>query len=312
MLSGIKSATKRAWTRFQGDEIRQLRRQVSILQSACDRLTDEIERSRRDQRLIFRQIAPRTEPSIGCVGGDGFRYNEIFILGSGSSVLELSEEEKEYIRGSQSIAMNRFILFWETAGIWPSFVFLADSLGVAWRVFAKTVEMILQESDCDRPTLLLESEFELAVPLSLDALFFRRDDRLGNNHKLAESIDQQLFFHRGSLTSLLNLVWVLRLAPHVRLVGIDLNRPGTFFEEKKYDRRYADVFNPWDDVASSQGVHATVANMAGLGWGNDSMLDQFDLLLTELKSRGVTVTSANESSLLVQEGFCKFDPVLPD
>ena len=206
--------------------------------------------------------------------------------------------------------MNRYLVFWDMIGIWPTYYFLADSRGVGRRVFEASINLIRDQRPDASPILLLESDFEAAVPGDLPAVFFRRDDRNGNQHEFAETLNDPMYFHRGSLTSLLNLISVLRIAPLIRLVGVDLNRPGTFFESTRNETGGDKYFNPWDEYAKDQGVHATVANMEKAGWGSGTMLDEFHTLVAYLADRGITITSASRDSLLVEEGLCAFEALV--
>lgn len=310
MLGKLKHVASSIRRRLTNKEVFETHRQVLDLERSVGRLVQDLERVRRDLRYIDRSVNPRAEPILPPIKEDGFRFDEIFLLGSGSSILELTESQKNQIRAGASVSMNRYVIFWELVGIWPSLHFLADSRGVGRQVFRRSLEIIRENDPADRPTLLLESEFELLTPRDLPGVFFYRDDRRGSNCEFADSLEDPLFFHRGSLTSLLNLVSILRLAPKVRLIGVDLNRPGTFFEEMSRRPEYAQYFNDWDERAKSQGVHATVANMSASGWGSGTILDKFDVLLGELRERGISCTCTSPESLLVESGLCDVEALV--
>ncbi|TWU21218.1 hypothetical protein Pla52o_42520 [Novipirellula galeiformis] len=307
-----KNAAKRFRKRLLSDETLEIHQRVVSLEAMLSRVSEDMTRQRRDLRCLMQQLVQRPKLPLPDIREDGYRHDEVFILGSSSSMLELDIAQKNAIQASVSISMNRYLVFWDLVGIWPKYHFLADSLGVGWQVFRKSLETIRSSESREQPVMLLESDFQLAVPVELPAIFFDRDDRSGDHREFAESLDQPMFFRRGSLTSLLNLIYVLRLAPRIRLVGVDLNRPGTFFEAKQSDPSWKRFFNPWDEVAKSQGVHATVADMSKAGWGQGSVLDEFGTLIDHLNQRGVSVSCTSPDSLLVEKGFCTYDPICTD
>ena len=89
----------------------------------------------------------------------GYNMNEIFILGTGESLLKLTQEEKNYINNSNSIAVNSFLMFYNLIDIIPkSWVYIdvdnktktilkhtyefSDNLNVNWYLGQEHVEIL--------------------------------------------------------------------------------------------------------------------------------------------------------------------------
>ena len=69
---------------------------------------------------------------------------DCFIIGSGSSLLNLTVEEKEYLNNHpHTLAMNRYLLFFEKIGVVPKDLFLGDYHSIlSHRVLLKTIKKI--------------------------------------------------------------------------------------------------------------------------------------------------------------------------
>src|SRR4029453_12249098 len=109
-------------------EIERLTRETAELRRNFATLREDLEIRRWTAR-------PQAFDRLPAIGPNGFRHSELTILGSGPGLLELSDTEKDYLRQSPTVAMNRYLAFWDLVGIWPTFVYLADTLGVGRKVF---------------------------------------------------------------------------------------------------------------------------------------------------------------------------------
>jgi hypothetical protein len=233
------------------------------------------------------------------IADNSFLHDTVVVLGSGPSISETAPAVRSTIAKLPTIAMNRYTLFWEDIGIWPSYVFLADSLGVGPRVFVETCKVIADLNSAPSPVLLLEAYYQLCVPPSIESLFFVRDDRNGDTLEWAESLREPMFFQRGSLSSLMNLIYASRLAKNVVLIGVDLNRPGAFYDVHSDSR--PDLFNAWDQEAAKLGKHATAVSVNG--WSG-SVLDNWKIITNNFQRMGITISSLSATSELVESGHC--------
>ncbi len=303
---GVRWLDPRKWIRLVRTQ-RRLEAEVAALGTGLNEARAQLELLRDDLHTRSRLITGDGSRVLPPPGPNGFRHEEINILGSGPSLLELTDAEREALRRGPTVAMNRYLAFWDLVGVWPTYVFLADRLGVAPRVLDRSIQIAL--GSANPPIFLLENGFRLRMPETLPTVYFLRPD---NKPQLdwADSLDARLYSFRGSLTTLLNLCSVLRLAPRIRLVGVDLDRPGAFFDSARAG--HPGLFNPWDDEAAEQGLHATVASIERWGGARaGTILDRWPELTECLRTRGIQLGCAGATSLLVKRELCQVDPIVP-
>ncbi len=227
----------------------------------------------------------------------------VYVLATGPSLSKITEEEKRVIEGSLSVGMNRYLLFWEKFGIWPNFYFLGDKYVAAPSIFIGACDALLRE---DRPiTLLVDEFFRAAAPVTRPAIFFERWHTDTDDARWATSREDKLFFWRGSLTCLVNLLCVLQVAPKIKLVGVDLNRPGSYFANEEQGR--PDLADPQNLEAARLGVHSTA--MTGRR-GEAGIEAKWPYIQESARQQGVEIVCCNPDSLLVQAGVCPYEPII--
>lgn len=224
-------------------------------------------------------------------------HDEIFILGSGSSLLELTSDERAFLNENPTLAMNKYMLFWDILGIWPTYTFLADTHHPAAEVLTRSIEEIAKHPHKRPPQFLLTADYADWPIKILNPLFFKRYHHHGNN-QWANHPSELMYFHRGSLSCLLNLVTVLKIAKKVSLMGIDLNTKESFFEERySADKSLHDYFEPKREKSS---VHVTAAEVLGI----PPIQVKLPWIFEKMKESGIEVLSTNPKSLLVKDGLC--------
>lgn len=237
---------------------------------------------------------------------EGFLHEEAIIFGSGPSLLELSEKEREHLRTQGTIGMNRYYVFDDLIGVSPTYVYLGD--------YGSKLGTQLFKTFCHKagasarpPVFLLEAYYSLMAPPFMQTLYFHRPDG-GTNLAWSRSLDEPLFNHRGSLTSLLNLCGILRLAPHIRLLGVDLDRPGHFFDCRR--EQFPQLFGKLDDEANRKGGHSTMVYIKRMGAKpQETVLTHWATMMKELAVTGIRVTCPRKDNVLVRNGLCDFDPI---
>lgn len=230
-----------------------------------------------------------------------FLHEKLVILGSGPSIAETTQEERAIIARLPTVAMNRYLTFWEMIGIWPLYSFIADSRGAGPRIFFEMCRSIFAQATKVSPTLIVEEYYAQCVPSQFDSYIFRRDDREGSNLAWGTHPEHRMFFHRGSLSSLLNIISVLRLARKVFLIGVDLNRPGCFFDAHKSS--HPELFNEWDEQAAKAGGHATAVEF---GSWTGSILDHWGIINENYVKSSMSLACLSASSALVEQGLCPY------
>lgn len=263
----------------------------------------------------------------------------VYILGSGSSLLKLTEEEKEYLKNQTIIAMNKYILFWQKIGIFPTHYFLADIHYPAIKVFQES-QSIIKKSGKDVYYLLDSSYkeaywnkeykginnlqwfkrssrqiFSYAIRKSFfykpwihidKVTYFKRPHTFDTPIKWAKSLEEELFFYRGSLTILLNLLSILPLGKKIKLLGIDLNTSSSFYEEEIKTR--PDLQDQWMKFQknNSMNLHATAMPLNG----QPGIQSQWEFINKQLHFSGRELFCCNIESLLIQDGLCQYAPIL--
>jgi len=258
---------------------------VALHEAMADRLSE-----------LRRMVLP--DALAASCGLEGRTADVVYILGSGPSMLELSAQEKGVLKEGLTVAMNRYLLFWEMVGVWPSAVFLSDFFPPAPAVLGRMLELA-EEGDRPRPDFLLDHCLRLYFPISQPALFFRRPHSYAADRAWAENLESPLYFHRGSLTCLINLLAILRVAPRIALVGVDLNRPGNFFQSRLHE--YPE-FEDKRNAAKERDAHLTAQAMGKLG----PIQDAFPEIIAHCARLGISLECASENSLLVKEGILPF------
>jgi hypothetical protein len=224
------------------------------------------------------------------------------LLGSGPSLLDLTEEQKKTISNHASLAMNRYIIFWEKIGIWPSYVCLGDSgADVTYLAIMNTL------SSNKRPVyLMLEKYYKKFEPekntYCSNVTFFKKSY---SEHCLnwSHSLEEKMFFYRGSLTSVLNLVAVERLAQHVCLLGVDLDRCGYFWTDEESSSK--ELYFPIEKDEKKLGCHVTFKSVRY----NGCIVDHWDIITQNYLKLGIDLKCGNKNSALVKLGLVEYEDI---
>lgn len=269
-------------------EIRRLNASISILEQKV-RCTNV--------QIILgcnQSLKPTTTP----ISQSSWQHEELFVLGSGRSLLELSSAEKEVIKSGTTLAMNKYLLYWELIGIWPEYSFLADAHHPSTEVLTRKIEKVCKEKDKITPRFLLSKDYEDWPLSSLAPVFFKR--RIDNTDSFywADTIEDFMYFHRGSLTCLLNLITVMKLSKRVTLLGIDLN-DGEAFYQKEYNKDLS-LHDVWESYRNAGKSHPTAIEILNI----PPIQARLPEVFKKMKESGIEVTCYNPSSLLVKEGIC--------
>jgi len=266
---------------------------------------------------------------------------DIFLLGSGRSVLVLNDAEREYINGSDCrLAVNKFMAFHASSGLRPSHVFFLDDYDESCRRMLRYIFDVCREDGISGLTFVLPPSARrrvfvdgpwasvadaMLLMLKRLAKFIKGDrhpttpgytaprgcrfefvthHRWNEGGAWANSLREPLFHFHGSLTSALNYLSVQYPGRRIKLVGVDLDGPDYFFQSEleKVEFEWRD----WtSSVTASSGMHFSAQVHEG-----STMLDRFDFVVERLRSSGNELYATNPASLLVQRGYVEFKPVL--
>jgi hypothetical protein len=119
----------------------------------------------------------------------------------------------------------------------------------------------------------------------------------------ASSLEQKLFHFRGSLTDAINIADILCQGSQIRLLGVDLNDFGYFFQDEIDNNPKYEIFKT---RLTSGPRHETVDDWEG----TPGILSVFPLMLENVRAHGGDMVCCNPDSLLVTEGILEYQPIL--
>lgn len=256
---------------------------------------------------------------------------ECFIIGSGSSLLRLSDDEKAYLNNHpNTIGMNKYLIFHDIINVVPKYMFLGDYHFPAHKVFKETIDIAENNfpkiiffvdryyynlfvnplSDIyfnlkERLILLLKHFYLARLIIKYDNLyFFKAQRKYLNSFFWGNTLEQELFFHKGSLTTAINLANILFPGCNIKLIGVDLNNPYYFFEQILEKRK--DLFDPITHIKSRETGKFFPVIKTKVG----SILDYIPDIVNELKSQNINLYCCNKESLLIEENLCEYSPII--
>ena len=258
----------------------------------------------------------------------------VFVLGSGASMLQLTDEERAYLNTQTCVAMNKYLLFWEVLRVFPTHFFLADIHYPALRVYE---ESVAAAAAGPRPIhFLLDQTFRKrygtgplkhlsnlyfrskqirkhgyhydASVVAEPATYFKRVHKWDAPQEWGESLDDLMYFYRGSLSVLINLLTVLDLGKHIKLIGVDLKSHGSFFDDAIQAKPY--LLDDYMKMQKSGQVkkHMTAEQFQGM----PGIQSKWPFIQSNVEQRGFQLSCCNPESLLVEEGLCPYATVLPE
>ncbi len=198
---------------------------------------------------------------------------ESFIIGSGKSLLALTKNEVSHINNADvSISINKYLLFYELAGIIPKYHIQFDANDEpSQRVFLRTLEKIKRDEKLHKVVLVFgeqlgkyAQEQDLPNPIIISSLHPLMGD--GWNPELDEigwsrSIEKNLFHFKGTLTSAINFAHALQPLNRIKLVGADMNSNEYFFQDI-YEED--ETLHDWTyELMKKSGKHSNILEEVG-------------------------------------------------
>lgn len=247
-------------------------------------------------------------------------------------MLALSAAERLFLQTQTTVAMNKYLLFWDIIGLWPTHFFLADIHYPALRVYEESVAIAAAHGR--PPRFLLDRQFRLRYSENTfrrllnrrfareqlhrygftpnpaarpaEATYFRRTHGWDSPERWATSLREKLYFYRGSLSVLLNLLTILNLGKHIKLLGVDLGSPGSFYDDRLAERPY--LMDDYLRLQQSGAVqqHMTAAEFKGM----PGIQAKWPFIQRSVEAAGFRLSCCNPESLLVKEGLCPYAPVI--
>ena len=260
------------------------------------------------------------------------KNKDIIILGSGMSILDLSEAEIQYINQCPvRIAINKFMAFYKKVNIIPTHVYYVDRYQNSVILFLQYIFNICRKDKLKNLTFILGKPLNhkrlfsntLCLYLAKQYLKFKKN----NNNNLflvpkkcyfefishqdwlegnewSDSLDIPLFHYRGSLSTVLNYVSIKYPNQPIKLVGVDFNSPGYFFQKELEKLDFT-----WQDWTTSI-TKKEKTHFSAMSYKGTTIFDQFDFIIENLKRSGNEIVSCNSNSLLVTKKLVKYSSVI--
>lgn len=264
----------------------------------------------------------------------GMKIREVFVLGSGESVSELTEAEIDYInRAECKLAINKFMAFHRVAGIMPTHVFFVDRHDNSLLFLQHIFDLCIRDR-ISNITFILDSRYRrrlatstlshllkrlaFGVVLGLLPRWDRRVFRVPTDCQFqfisrplsleggewATSLEEPLFHYRGSLSTVLNYVSILFPDRVVKLVGCDFNSSDYFFQQQ-----LEEVGLSWEDWTTPI-VKEVDRHFSAIPYKGTTIFDRFDFIVNQMGRTGNRVYNCNPDSLLVKKGFMDYTSVI--
>jgi hypothetical protein len=281
-----------------------------------------------------------------------------YLFGSGPSLLDLTAEEKHFLNEQpQTLSLNQYLLHWQKVGVVPQNHLLADTQFPCIKIFVDTQRVI---RDIGKPVTFYMNrsylryfpnrlhlgawkhairkrwevwrDFKYRVPLRI-----RRDNLVpfsqvaeeryrhlldANEWYWARSLEDPLYFFRGTLTSAINLAAIVWPESDIKLLGVDLNSYGYFFDPdhtladaqadlEKNKRRVGEVSALHHQKSHQLNIHSTAVQYdVDEKKSLPGIQSVFPRIREELARNGRRLFCCNPKSLLVTDGVCPFAPVM--
>ena len=226
--------------------------------------------------------------------------DKIVIFGSSKSLLKLTSADKKILKNLPKVFMNKNLIYWKKINLWPEFYFLLDTpikSSPVKNIFFDTIK-ILSKTNKILPILFLERFYRFYVPKGINKIYFRFNK--SRSLKWANKIDENLFGSHGSITSLLNIIYLLKKFKHIILVGVDFNKSGYFFSKKhKNYFKYIDIKS--DKLETKKKIHSNLIKV-----GKINVLTHWHLINKNLKNKKIKLYCASKNSELVKKGLVKY------
>ena len=283
-----------------------------------------------------------------------------YIIGSGPSLLDLTEQEKCFLNEHRNtLSLNQYLLHWDTVGVIPKQPLMADGQFPCIKIFVETQKVIQElKTSIDyyvpqnylnyfpaglnwrewkhaiRKRLQVWRKFGYRMPLRINRdnlSVFSQASEARYQHLISEdgwywakTLNDPLYFWRGTLTSAINLASILWPDADIKLLGVDLNSYGYFFDPKRgeedredfhkfNEKRLSETSAVHHRKSHAQNTHATAVTYEQDGKTPlPGIQSAFPRMMEELAKTGNTLNCSNPNSLLVTDGVCPYSPIIPE
>jgi hypothetical protein len=268
-----------------------------------------------------------------------------YILGGGPSLLTLTAEEKAYLNAHpQTLAMNKYLMYWEMVGVIPRLMMQVDFGSPISKIVAS--ETLRVRGELAQPIIFYahhtlksflfspQNLREWVRALSRRLHFWQRNgywiplrlnyDRVvyvdinpdSETFYLAKTLEESLYHYRGSLTSAINLAAILFPTADIKLLGIDMNAYSAFYEldpmpvDLPRYHRYRSYEMKKQTLHDQQSRQSNVHVTTAIRDGKPGVQSVIPTIRAALQLQDRDLYCCNPESLLVTEGICPYAPII--
>lgn len=253
---------------------------------------------------------------------------DVFIIGHGKSILDLSEEEKEYIRSCPSFTTSCYLLFYEILNIIPDYLVLpcpiddyparnmvpnglvggsahvceTSKLKTKWYVHEQIYEYLLNGK-------LIQSHWQKSCPRvggkpvhsRIQPLDFKPSfevnlvdigERPGFHKAWATNLNERFFFSSSSATAI-NLACILYPNHNIKLIGVDGGIAKQFYHYASRDGFEASIYK-------AELKHHGIKTGSGSIHYSTQFMNIVHMTHHALESHGCKIYNCNKDSVLVE------------
>lgn len=253
---------------------------------------------------------------------------DVFIIGHGKSILNLSKEEKEYIRSRPSFTTSCYLLFYEILNIIPDYLVLpcpiddyparnmvpnglvggsahvceTSKLKTKWYVHEQLYEYLLNGK-------LIQSHWQKSCPRvggkpvhgRIQPLDFKPSfevnlvdigERPGFHKAWATNLNERFFFSSSSATAI-NLACILYPNHNIKLIGVDGGTAKQFYHYASHEGFEASIYAP-------ELKHHGIKTGSGSIHYSTQFMNIAHMIHHALESHGCKIYNCNKDSVLVE------------
>ncbi len=213
---------------------------------------------------------------------------EVFILCTGSSLNNLTEEEKNYVRSKKHICVNRYPLFWQMIGIEPRNYILVDNYNAE-----PVIQNVIKNTSVLNVITTVENK-SIFLKYKPEGNLITATGTNRNRKKFIDKITPESFlFWCSVLGSAVNASTILFPDHDIKILGMDGGMTKHYWTGQIQKSKL--------DHSSINKKHSST-NM--LKWG-------LPIMNRECNKRNIDLSCCNINSEWVQKNLIKYSPVIP-
>lgn len=211
---------------------------------------------------------------------------ETLVLCTGGSLVDLTDEEIEYVNSSNTICVNRFPVFWKIIGIKPKKYILVDDHKI------EPLAKAIAEENEELEIITTYQNMQLFKKYSSNFSYTLVNAARNRKNFITEFSASKSLFWSSVVGSAVNSATILYPGTDIKILGMDGDTNKQFWQGKTTTHKKLDH--------SSNKPHSS---NTCLKWG-------LPIIKKESEKLGISTTSCNKESVWVKRGLINFRPLL--